>query len=175
MKKRIGLILVLVIAFTLIVALPAGAGRAGRSNTAHLYLFEKDPAWTMVPGGMWGKMTYRMSGENFWFVFNGHDLPDEGIDYSLIYYPDPWPGTGLKVLGTGTSYYCDDEMSNAIHIKGAPDTGDLPMVGDGNYPAGAKIWLVPSSDVGAGTLIGWNPTMYLFEYELMTFDDTNAS
>jgi hypothetical protein len=53
-----------------------------------------------------------------------------------------------------------------VHIKGSIDTGDM---------LDAKIWLVLSSDVDCenAKMIGWNPTAYLFEYDLITFDDTD--
>ena len=59
-------------------------GQAGKSNIAHLYLFEKDTSWDVVTGGAWGKMKYTLSGPVFEFVFNGHGLmPD--ANYTLIY------------------------------------------------------------------------------------------
>ena len=89
-------------------ALPAFAkgpdGAAGKSNMAHLYLYEKNPAdWSIVDGGAWGKMTYNQSGPTFDYVFNGHGLqPNE--KYSLIYYADPWPGNHPGALiANGTS------------------------------------------------------------------------
>ena len=145
----------------------AGNGQSGQSNTAHLYLFEKDPTtWEIVDKGAWGKMRYRMSGDLFDFVFNGHKL-EAGWDYTLVYYPDPWPGEGLICLGTAMA----DEEGN-VHIEGMVETGDLPADYDDNYPMGAKLWLVLSSDVDCTMqyMVGWNPTEYLFEYDLITFD-----
>jgi len=136
-------------------AAAAKNGQAGKSNIGHLY-------WAIIEGGAWGKMKYNLSGSTFDFVFNGHDLAI-GQEYTLIYYPDPWPGTGLKILGAGTV----DEFGN-VHIKGSVDTGNLPMEGDANTE-GAKIWLVLSKDLGAEAMVGWTPTAYLFEYELITF------
>ena len=141
-------------------------GQAGNSNIAHLYLYEKsgDPDWIIVEDGAWGKMKYNLSGEEFKFVFNGHGL-EAGIDYTLIYYPDPWPGDGLICLGSGT---VNDEGN--IHIADSVDIGgDLPISGDTN--AGAKIWLVLTSDVDCDgqLMIGWSPDDYLFEYDLITF------
>ena len=190
MKKLILTIAV----FTLILSLVAGSavmaappardnGQAGRSNVAHLYLYEKNPStWEIVEDGAWGKMKYNLSGSTFDFVFNGHDL-EAGWDYTLIYYPDPWPGNGLICLGSGTATGDGD-----VHIMGSVDTGDLPIATDKNnlsnpdhYPwinedyNGAKIWLVLSGDVDCETakMIGWSPTEYLFEYDLITFDDTD--
>jgi len=141
------------------------SGPAGKSNVGHLYLYEKDADWEIVEGGAWGKMKYNLSGSTFDFVFNGHSLP-VGQDYTLIYYPDPWPGSGLICLGSGTV----NEDGN-VHIKELVDTGGLPNETDAN--AGAKIWLVLSSDVDCGELemIAWDPAAYLFEYDLITFDE----
>jgi len=146
------------------------SGQAGKSNIGHLYLFEKDPVtWEIVEDGAWGKMKYNLSGSEFDFVFNGHGL-EANTDYTLIYYPDPWPGNGLICLGSGTA----NDEGNA-HIMGSEDTGDLPAEDDDNCPDGAKVWLVLSGDVDcdAEKMIGWNPTEYLFEYDLITFHDTD--
>lgn len=150
-------------------------GQAGKSNIAHLYLYEKDPAtWEIVEEGAWGKMKYNLSGPEFDFVFNGHML-EPGSIYTLIYYPDPWPGEGLICLGAGLA---DDEGN--VHIMGNVDTGDLPQEYDANVE-GAKIWLVLTDDVTcpgpedamSGNMTGWNPTEYLFENNLISFDDLN--
>ena len=41
---------------------------------------------------------------------------------------------------------------------------------------GAKIWLIPSSDYDNETkkLTAWNPTTYLFETDLITYDDSDT-
>ncbi len=163
--------LVFVLAALLIGSLATGvlargkSGQAGKSNVGHLYLFEKDPdTWKIVDGGAWGKMKYNLSGEEFEFVFNGHGLESEE-DYCLIYYPDPWPGTGLICLGSGTA-----KGRGNVHIAELVNTGDLPSGADEND--GAKIWLVLTDDVDCGNkeMVGWNPTEYLFEFDLITFD-----
>ena len=142
-------------------------GQAGKSNVAHLYLYEKNcDNWDIAEEPAWGKMKYNLSGSTFDFVFNGHDLPI-GENFTLIYYPDPWPGKGLICLGSGTV----NEGGN-IHIKeSVVDTGDLPISADDNYVYGAKIWLVLTADVSCQTqeMTGWTCDAYLFEYDLMTF------
>ena len=151
------------------------------------YLDPDDGKWSVYLGGAWGKMTYYMSGTEFWFVMIGHDLtPME--EYTLIYYPDPWPGNGLMCLGTGTT---DDDGD--VTIEGMVNTGDLPAPFDVNAnpltttyydgTTGAKIWLVLSSDVdcGARMMTGWTTTTvpegdlvpYLFDSRLIRFDDTD--
>lgn len=166
MKKYLILVLIVLLIGALTVGVLAGKGKtgqAGKSDTAHLYLHEKEnfveDGWDIVEDGAWGKMTYKLSGSTFDFVFNGHDLKGEvDTGYTLIYYPDPWPGSGLICLGTGTV----DEFGD-VHIMGSINTGDLED---------AKIWLVLSADVDCDTceMSGWNPTEYLFEFELITFN-----
>ena len=150
-------------------------GQAGKSNIAHLYLYEKtgDPDWEIVEDGAWGKMKYNLTGPVLDFVFNGHGL-EAGSTYTLIYYPDPWPGDGLICLGSGLANEEGD-----VHIMGSVDTGSLPSEDDANYTDGAKIWLVLTNDVECpsedllGSMIGWSPTEYLFENNLITFEDLN--
>ena len=199
MKKYLILVLIVLLIGALTVGVLAGKGKtgqAGKSNIAHLYLYQKtyvDPNvgdYLDVDGGAWGKMKYNLAGETFDFVFNGHGLVP-GDDYTLIYYPDPWPGTGLICLGSGI---VNDEGN--IHIADSVDTGvDLPILGDLNADTatttledgstGAKIFLVPTSDVGCFTqeMVGWTgpwsgnidgENIYLFEDELIYFDDVDV-
>jgi len=158
-------------------------GQAGKSNIAHLHLFEKDPStWEIVEDGAWGKMKYNLAGSTFDFVFNGHGL-ESNTEYTLIYYADPWPGNHPGAfIASGTT---NDEGD--IHIMGSVDLKmDLPHPDDANHSPGqdgapdtgdegAKIWLVLSSDYDADgkKMIGWHPTEYLFEHNLITFDDTD--
>jgi len=172
MKKYIILVLIVLLISALFVGvLAAGPSKpAGESNTGLLYLYEKVPGpvlippvpWDLVLGGAWGKMEYKLSGPEFDFVFNGKGL-DAGVEYTLIYYPDPWPGNGLICLGSATA-----NGGGNVHIAGSVDTGDLPIFTDAN--SGAKIWLVLTDDVNcAGGWNAWNPTEYLFEDEQITF------
>lgn len=143
--------------------------QAGHSNVAHLNLYEKNPdTWNIVEDGAWGKMTYNTEGPTFDFVFNGHGL-EAGTEYTLIYYPDPWPGKGLICLGAGTATEEGD-----IHIMNTVDTGDLPKEYDNNDKA--KIWLVLSEDVDCDeqVMTGWNPTEYLFEEKKISYTDTES-
>ena len=130
-------------------------------KASHLYLHEKDPdTWEIVDEGAWGKMKFYPKGSEFDLVFNGHGL-EEDYDYTLIYYPDPWPGNELIVFGSDIA----DEEGN-VHIKAKVDTGDLED---------AKIWLVLTDDVDYDNqkMVGWNPTEYLFEHNLIDFEDTD--
>lgn len=165
MKKRnifrtiVGLILVITMACVAMIPVAAAKnGPAGKSSVGHLYLYEKDPvSWDIIEDGAWGKMTYRTVGPTIDIVFNGHGLVS-GTDYTLIYYPDPWPGEGLISLGSGTA-----TIDGSVHIKAEPVTGNL---------LNAKIWLVLASDVGDSSMAGWHPTEYLFEYDLIDYTET---
>ena len=169
-------------AILLVVAAMAAHAQSTRSNIAHLYLQEKNPAnWQVVPGGAWGKLVYRTSGATFNFVFNGHKL-ESGIAYTLIYHPDYQPASGFvlgaKCLGKGVA-----DATGDIHIMGSPDTGTLPTPSDVNSNpdttteppnTGAKIWLVLTDDVNCrdALMTHWNPTEYLFEMQLINYTQT---
>ena len=181
MKKYLILVLIVLLIGALTVGVLAGkTGPAGKSNIAHLYLYEKYPQapgfvgdWPEVPGGAWGKMKDNQSGETFDFVFNGHDL-EPGQEYCLIYFEDPEanPWTTLPnifCLGMGTA-----NGGGEVNIAGSVVIGmDLPTINDKNYPGGAKIWLVLSDNCNNEDwgiwANGWSPTEYLFEGELITF------
>jgi hypothetical protein len=135
-----------------------------KGKAQHLYLFEKDPeTWSIVDKGAFGKLRYFVDGK---FVFNGHGLEPEN-NYALIYYPDPWPGTGLMILGSASA-----NKGGNVHIMGEFDFKSIPIPGDDNYNDGAKIWLVLSEDINDDYMDGWNPNEYLFEYMLINHLET---
>jgi len=147
------------------------SGKAGKSNTAFLYLYEKDADWQIVDGGAWGKLKYNLSGPEFEYLLNGHGL-EADTDYSLIYYLEPqttWPWP-VTVIDSGTT-----NRGGNINLKGSVDLGmDLDGPADDYNPeGGAKIWLVLTDDIVGGSLSGWNPTEYLFENNLIKYDDTD--
>ena len=145
----------------------------GCPTFAPLSLYEKDPdTWEVVEGGARGRLVYQAAGSKFHFTFNGHGL-EPNTEYSLIYYADPWPGDhpGAFIASGTTNHRGCITLNGRVEI----DT-DIPNSGDANYPDGGKIWLVLSSDydVVAKAMIAWNPTEYLFEDRLITYDDTEA-
>lgn len=195
MKKFLALAIIAAMIASL-VALPVLAagknGPAGKSNIGHLYLYEKDPsAWTIVKGGAWGKLQYNLSGPKFQFVFNGKKL-DPKRQYSLIYYADfedkfaNWGGNNPGTLiATGTT-----NNGGNLHLAGRVELNmDLPSPPDANislydysgapdfyaHAHGAKIWLVPSDcyDATQHKVITWDPGAFLFESDLITYDDTD--
>jgi len=198
MKRELLRVLICCLVMALVIVPLASAksqkklsGPAGKSNVGHLYLYQKieppqpyppNTPWAIDEDGAWGKMTYRLSGSLFEYVFNGHKLAPEE-QYTLIYYADPWPGTGLICLGSGTA-----NGGGNVHIATSVDIDtDLPIPADLNNPEnpghetcvlestcieGAKIWLVLSSDVDCSgrTMVGWDADDYLFEDEGIFFD-----
>lgn len=127
---------------------------------------------TWVPYGATGSLTYEVAAAAFNYDFNG-TVPVEG-EYQLIYYPDPWASNkqivriGSPVASTGLN----------ITLSGTPDLGmDLPNSAtdfDSNYPVGAKVWLVPTSDLSGNTLSWTNPDQYLFDVNMVNYDDTGV-
>jgi hypothetical protein len=190
MKKKT---LVLVIALTMVFGFASFASAKRcfdphpKGPTGFLYLIEKDADWKPVLEGAYGKMHYNLWGEEFNFWFEGHGLIQDQ-EYTLIYYPDPWPGEGLMCLGSGIAH---GKMGGNVAIWGRKDLGtDLPASGDANATpvgdsgaVGAKIWLVLSSDVDCGDpavpeskphMNFWNPSEYLFEFNLITYYHTEV-
>jgi len=138
---------------------------------ATVTLEDKDgePDWNIIQGGPQGVLTYQTKGSTFDYSFSGTGL--QNISYSLIYYADPWPGNNPGALiASGTA------SNGSLTLSGSYDFGyDLPNPSDQNAPAGAKIWLVPSSDYNpiTNSLTAWNFADYLFETSLITYEDTD--
>lgn len=155
----------------------------GEERSGVLYLFEKTPLpadpqsgpWPIVQGGAWGILRHNLWGEDFRFDFHGRNLGPH-TEYTLIYYPDPWPGAGLICFAAGRSTAAGNlSMADFDFEIGT----SLPAQGDANFSAnypsgavGAKIWLVLSSDVdcNARQMIDWKPAKYLFEFNLINFE-----
>jgi hypothetical protein len=210
MKRTAVLTVIILLAAASSIAL---AGDEGEGKAANLFLFQKcdsslvpalgdqnpkyDSAGCPLAGNgpwpiflensRWGQMDYNMLGDEFRFSFEGKRLLPE-TEYTLIYYPDEWPGKGLVCLGKDQS-----NPKGNLQIKGKLEIpSGLPAPYDKNYnPAapsgavGAKIWLVPTTDVqceGTGDIdpttglqanpsqmLSWNPVSYLFEGNLIVY------
>jgi hypothetical protein len=192
--KKIGVFVI--VAMLTLFASVAMADHRGEGKVGRLFLFQKcDDSLIGTEGydalgcpaigtGPWpvfhenrrmGKMDYVLWGKEFKFSFQGNRLlPKE--DYTLIYYPDPWPGTGLICLGSNHT-----NRAGNIQIHGSEDIGtSLPASYDANFnpispsgAVGAKIWLVLSADVQCGNeskMLNWNPIAYLFENNLIVYE-----
>ena len=88
-----------------------------------------------------------------------------GTNYSVIYYCDPWPGTGGRELAKFT--YTAQIGKYGLFTMISMDS-PIPVATDENVNSGGgKIWIVPSSDYSNGQMIAWNPANYLFETSLV--------
>lgn len=164
--KRLFAVLLLGLLVVGIMAIPALAAPAGKDSPANdnpnnLYLYPKDSAWEIIWDGAWGKLNFKLSGTGVDTtldgVFNGHRLVS-GVDYTLIYYPEPapWPAP-VVIIGSDTA-----DAAGNVHIAGTA------VIGGPDSGSGDKIWLVLSSDINASSqLAGWNPSQYLFEHNLI--------
>jgi hypothetical protein len=196
-----------------VLASVALAGDKGEGMVGRLFLFQKcDPSlapgpeeqnplydsngcpvpesglWAIfLDNRRWGQMKYNLLGDKFRFSFQGKRLVPE-TDYTLIYYPDEWPGSGLICLGSSMTNHTGN-----VQIHGSAEIpSGLPAPYDKNYSpiapsgaVGAKIWLVPTADVKCDSsgdidpttglpadpaqMVGWNPANYLFEGNLIVY------
>lgn len=155
---------------------PTSAVHGGIGSQA-LLLENKEFAtdWDPIIDARWGVLRWAGDGLTFDFstTFKGYGL-DANTAYALVYAPDPWPqglpGSLPTVLGSGIS-----DGSGNLTIAASQDLGyDIPHPGDTNSPTGGKIWLVLDADHDGTKMTGWNPSAYLFEYNLIKYDDTNA-
>lgn len=197
---------VLLVVFMLVGLVSVAA--AGEEKNGTLFLFQKcdeslksvsgyDPStgcplpdtgpWPIFLNGAQGEMHYNLLGYKFRFSFEGKKLLPKKA-YTLIYYPDPWPGNHLICLADG---FTNDRGS--IFMDGSMVITDLdekpsglPVNYDKNFNAvypsgavGAKIWLVLSDDVtctgditNPAKMLAWNPTAYLFEGNMIGYQRT---
>ncbi len=158
-----------------------------------LILENKDADWDVINDNMQGKLTYNISGSTFSGTFQATGLPSDQ-EYSLIYYADKgdrfgnWGGDNPGALigkftpagGIITLANIDKELNmdlphpNDWNANASPNYCDnLNGYDDYNTCVGAKIWLVPSAEYDADLkkLTAWNPANYLFETDLINYND----
>ena len=141
---------------------PSAKNGLEKGKIIHLYLYQKDPydEWPISEDPAWAKIKINpITGK---FVCNAHQLPPN-TEYALICYKDPWPGEESDLLGTGIS----NEDGN-VHIKDVLEYENLPVPEGGD---GSKIWLVLAEDFEEDQMVDWNPTEYLFEYDLINIQE----
>lgn len=152
-------------------------------------------SWEANTGdGIKGTLTYELAAPTFNYEFEATGLT-LNTGYSLIYYADrqdrfvDWGGDNPGAL---IATFTTDSNGDILATTGSKNLAmNLPHVDDWNGTAdanyctdpdnydlcrGAKIWLVPSTsyDTTGKKLNGWNPTTYLFETDLITYDDTDT-
>jgi len=144
-----------------------------KPNTQILSLENKHgEGWFITVDQTYGTLEFNPSECTFDFTLTAQGLTP-GIDYSLIYYADGWPGNhpGALIWNGLTN------GSGEISYSGSVDLGmNLPTALDTNAP-GAKIWLIPSSayDSTTKSVTAWPYTdKWLFEYNLIQYTDTGT-
>ena len=117
-----------------------------------------------------GMVIYELEAPTFNFRLHAHGLKSRQ-DYTLIYFPDPHPGNNLLCLGHGVS----GKRGNLKFDDRIDINSNLPAVYDENYPDGARLRLVPSSDVDCDSrsFVDWRPYAYLYETRLIKYTDTD--
>src|SRR3989344_6130994 len=150
---------------------------SGGPGPQTLLLENKNPStWNPIIGdGTWGVLKWVGDGNTFDFLstLEAHGLAPS-TSYSLVYAPDPWPQGPLPespstVLGSASS-----NGSGNLTIAANPNLGyDIPHPSDTNSPTGGKIWLVLDADHDGTKMTAWNPSSYLFEYNLIKYNDTD--
>lgn len=144
--------------------------------------------WARITDGKYGVLTYNSSGISFDFTLNAQGLED-GVEYSLIYFANPYPGNNPGALiwatgpRTGTTISISGAANLGMNLPTAPDTNQVvDHSGAPDYYAapfnyGAKIWLVPTEcyDVSSKSVIVWSPDRFLFETGLINYIDTDKT
>lgn len=183
--------LVLMMSFTL---MPSTANAA--SYDSSVVLENKDYSdWSVKSSDViQGTLEFNSSGSAFDYRFAATGLVPS-TDYCLIYYADfedrisQWGGDnpGMHIATITT-----DVSGNYVATAGSVDLGmDLPSSPDANICIhdycqdpdnyvnchGAKIWLVPACDysISLDKVMNWNPSTFLFETELIWYDDTDIT
>lgn len=195
MKKKLSIMFALVLVASLClvpaVASAESVGLAGGVYDSTLILENKEGfgatgAWTIKSDDIGGTLGYNASGPEFVWGLEAKVLTSG--TYALIYYADmpnrfvDWGGDNPgKHIATVTA-----NSEGVISASGSKELNmDLPCPPDANQfeidyseeyntAHGAKIWLVPTSDYTAPALIAWNPESYLFETDLIWYDDTEV-
>lgn len=152
--------------------------------------------WTVISNNTEATLTYELVSPAFNYKLEAKGLTP-GTDYSLIYYADRqdrfanWGGDNPGALIA--TAIADDagniSVEDSINLNmNLPASADWNGTADANYCSnangfdsydlcrGAKIWLVPTTEYNSGTKkVSWaNPGSYLYETDLITYDDSDT-
>ncbi|MBN1162435.1 hypothetical protein JXA34_01685 [Patescibacteria group bacterium] len=133
-----------------------------------LRLENKTKDWQVIEDDRYGILDFANASPTFDFTLRVYDL-EPGTEYSLHYYKDPWNSVGGMIIHTFTTDSNGDWNGSAsVELN-----SDLPAPGDGNG-AWAKLWVVPRSHLNAdGSMNQWVQSAYLYEWNLVQYDDTD--
>jgi len=144
-----------------------------------------------------GILTYELTAPTFNYEFEATELT-ANMDYFLIYYADKqdrfvnWggdnPGALIATFTTDSSGNIPTTTGSINLAMNLPHADDWNGTADANYCGnangfdsydlcrGAKIWLVPFTEYDSGTkTVTWgDPGSYLYETDMITYDDTDT-
>lgn len=161
----LSLIIASILISTTVLAIPKGLEvlkiyKNTENKMFRVILVPKNPSdWSVIEDGAYGLL------KGYWgnyLILWAKDL-EPSTDYTLIYYGgqgynDVWPyATCIKTITTS---------SNGWTGTVTADFDYSAFFDDG---IGQKFWLIKSSDVDcvAGVMTAWNPTEYLFEWDVL--------
>lgn len=147
--------------------------------------------WEPIAGAS-ATLTYELVANEFNYELEATGLVID-TEYSLIYYADKpdrfvdWGGNNpgaLIVAGTADGSGNLSLIGSNNLAMNLPQSADWNGSVDADYCAsdsyalcsGAKIWLIPSTEYTEGTkTVSWSdPTSYLFETDMITYDDLDS-
>jgi hypothetical protein len=170
-------IIILLFVASALHASPAVHGKPGHhsqntDNYGYLLLAPQASAWsTHLRGRPAGFLRYERKAPTFNLRLHARGLQRQQ-DYTLIYFPDPFPGDRLICIASGTT-----NRGGALSLAGQVELNTrLPAVFDDNYPDGARLLLVLADDVDCDMrrMLTWQPQAYLFGKWLIKYIDTDA-
>ena len=183
----------------LVLLLIAGvtAAQTG-SYDSSVTLENKDSSWAIINDGYSATVEYNACGTMFEWRAHGV-VPQIGECecgcYALIYYADKenryvnWRGDNPGGLigtfnvdqqggfDTGNRYTeLNMNLPTSPDWNINPDPADMYCTAPDNYVhcSGAKLWIVPCTDYSTPAMITWNSEKYLFETDLIWYDDTDV-
>ena len=198
MRKLVSVLLTLavVLGLSLTMAVPVAAADYDSSLTLEN---KNSTTWAIIADTTSGTLLYNKTGSTFDFSFSAIGLTSS-TNYSLIYYADAdprfdsWggnnPGALIAEFKTGSGGNIPTVTGSVELNMGLPCPPDWNIDPEPDYCgfsngfddyahcSGAKIWLVPSECYNATECkVGpsWEPTRYLFETDLIWYDDTGSS
>ena len=133
-----------------------------------------DEYWFVETDGTHGVLQFNPAGEEFEFNLSVQGM-QASTDYKLVYAPDPWPQSLPESPNLMIHEFTTDP-SGEYSVNGASKEMDMdfPDSDDENYASGAKIWVVLADHHDNTQMTAWDHTKYLFEYNLITYEDTGT-
>lgn len=132
-----------------------------------------DQYWFVETDDMHGVLQYKDSGETFDWQLTVNGM-EPSTEYKLVYAPDPWPQSLPTNPNLMIASFTTDASGDWSGAGNTEMNMDFPDSADANFPTGAKIWVVVGAHHDGTQMTAWEHTRYLFEYNLITYNDTGV-